>query len=129
MVRGQENRGAVGLEPTNHAEKFLRRMWVQGCRRLVQDGDARALHQHFGEPPPSGRNACLVAVPCSLLLQPCRPGSPGTLTRPAALGTLSRIAGEGGPSPQGLVGEGACARNSPAAEAGYCENDDQQRER
>jgi hypothetical protein len=29
-----------------------------------------------------------------------------TLTRLAALGTLSRNAGEGGPSPQGLVGEG-----------------------
>ena len=29
-----------------------------------------------------------------------------TLTRLAALGALSRTAGEGGPSPQGLVGEG-----------------------
>ena len=29
-----------------------------------------------------------------------------TLTRLAALGTLSRDAGEGGPSPQGWVGEG-----------------------
>ena len=31
----------------------------------------------------------------------------GALTRLAALGTLSRIAGEGGPSPQGWVGEGS----------------------
>ena len=30
-----------------------------------------------------------------------------TLTRLAALGTLSRTAGEGGPSPPGLVGEGS----------------------
>ena len=29
-----------------------------------------------------------------------------TLTRLAALGTLSRIAGEGGPGPSGWVGEG-----------------------
>jgi hypothetical protein len=31
----------------------------------------------------------------------------GALTRLAALGTLSRIAGEGGPSPRAWVGEGS----------------------
>ena len=31
----------------------------------------------------------------------------GALTRLAALGTLSRNAGEGGPGPQGWVGEGS----------------------
>jgi hypothetical protein len=34
----------------------------------------------------------------------------GTLTRLAALGILSRSAGEGGPSPQGWVGEGVFPR-------------------
>ena len=38
------------LSPRNHAEEFLRRMRVQCRRRLVEDRDARALHQHLGKP-------------------------------------------------------------------------------
>jgi hypothetical protein len=36
-----------------------------------------------------------------------------TLTRLTALGTLSRGAGEGGPSPQGWVGEGFLPPQAP----------------
>src|SRR5207253_60364 len=43
---------------------------------------------------------------------------PPTLTRLAALGTLSRNAGEGEPSPQGLVGEGQVAAVLERALAG-----------
>src|SRR6266404_6059034 len=43
---------------------------------------------------------------------------PFTLTRLTALGTLSRIAGEGGPNPQGWVGEGSAAGPDEAAYPG-----------
>jgi FO synthase len=43
---------------------------------------------------------------------------PPTLTRLAPLGTLSRNGGEGGPSPQGLMGEGAFAAILERAAAG-----------
>jgi hypothetical protein len=44
----------------------------------------------------------MIAVSCDL-----------TLTRLTALGTLSRIAGEGGPSPQCWVGEGILPPQAP----------------
>src|SRR5205823_2686411 len=44
--------------------------------------------------------------------------APPTLTRLAALGPLSRIAGEGGPSPKGGVGEGVLAPILDRAAAG-----------
>src|SRR6266568_1513439 len=50
MVRRQENRGPVRLEPADHVEEFLRRMRIERGRRLVEDRDARALHQDLGEP-------------------------------------------------------------------------------
>ena len=49
MMRRQEHRRAVRLQATNHVEKFLRRMRVECGRRLVEDRNARALHQHLGE--------------------------------------------------------------------------------
>ena len=52
MVRGQQDRGAVGLERADHVEKFLRRVRVERGGRLVEDGDARPLHQDLGEPEP-----------------------------------------------------------------------------
>jgi hypothetical protein len=41
-----------------------------------------------------------------------------TLTRLAALGTLSRSAGEGGPSALGSVGEGICQPRSSVLRRG-----------
>ena len=43
----------------------------------------------------------------ALICHPASPQQSKTLTRLAALGTLSRSAGEGGSSPKGLVGEGS----------------------
>jgi FO synthase len=48
---------------------------------------------------------------------------PPTLTRLASLVTLSRSAGEGGPSPQGLVGEGQLAAALERATAGETLNE------
>src|SRR5215472_7813460 len=52
MMRRQQNGGAVGFQGTDHAEKFLRRMGIQRRGRLVEDRDARTLHQYLGEPQP-----------------------------------------------------------------------------
>ena len=52
MVRGQQHRGAVGLEVANHVEEFRRRMRIERGGRLVEHGDARPLHQDFGEAEP-----------------------------------------------------------------------------
>ena len=52
MVRRQQDCGAVRLEAADHPEKFLGRVRIQGRCRLVEDRDARALHQDFGEPQP-----------------------------------------------------------------------------
>jgi len=72
---------------------------------------------------PALRPAVLRAVDAQGLARPDDwvPGAgiePPTLTRLAALGTLSRNAGEGEPSPQGLVGEGQVAAVLERALAG-----------
>src|SRR5690242_2751671 len=72
---------------------------------------------------PALRPAVLQAIDAQGLARPDDwvPGAgvePPTLTRLAPLGTLSRIAGEGGPCPQGLVGEGALTAVLERAAAG-----------
>src|SRR5438132_663836 len=49
MMRRQEDRSPVGFEAADHLEEFLRRVRVERRRRLVEDRDARALHQDLGE--------------------------------------------------------------------------------
>src|SRR5215472_15122098 len=49
MVRGQQHSGPVGFETADHFEKFVGRMRIESCRRLVEDRDLRLFHQDLGK--------------------------------------------------------------------------------
>src|SRR6516165_2098183 len=57
MVRRQQDGSSVVFQGTDHTEKFLRRMRVQGRGRLVENRDPGPLHQNLGEPEPLAHTA------------------------------------------------------------------------
>src|SRR5579872_1078199 len=49
QMRGQHDRHAVGFQRADEVEEFARRLRIEAAGRLVENGEARPLHQDFGD--------------------------------------------------------------------------------